>query len=116
LIWSAGAFASRESCNGPSFSRCFIFGDVTVGRGARANLGEKQNEEDQGRRVQGASRQFELPGHNLLSHPNKKKNRRTGLEDECRPLFHCAKRKDCENQNTAQADDWTSFASLTVSL
>jgi hypothetical protein len=38
-----------------------------------------------------------------LSCPNKKEDGCSGLEDEYRPLFHCAKRQDRKNQDTAQA-------------
>src|ERR1700751_1861672 len=85
--------------------QCTIFSNVTVGRGAQSNLREKELEKEQGWRVQRVSRQVELPGHKLFSRPNKKKTRRTGLEDECRPLFHRTKRQDRENQNTAQAEN-----------
>src|SRR5437016_1081346 len=38
-----------------------VFGDVTIGRGAQSNLGEKQRDKDQGWPVQGVFRQCDLP-------------------------------------------------------
>src|ERR1700728_666763 len=48
----------------------FIFRDVSVGRGAQANLREEQHEKEQGGRVQRVFRQLHLPGKHLPSRPN----------------------------------------------
>ena len=98
IIFFSDAFRCNEQHNPVrEVLKCFIFGDVTVGRGAQTNLREKEHEKEQGWRVQRVSRQLELPGNKLLSRPNKKQNRRTGFEDERRPLFDCTERQDREN-------------------
>ena len=71
-IFFSDAFRCNEQDNPVrDVLKHFIFGDVTVGRGAQPNLREEEHEKEQGWRVQRVLRQLHLPGNKLLSRPNK---------------------------------------------